>query len=255
LGRKIGEYLWPEWFDARHWQQYESDARAWSSLFQQRPRPVEGAFFHEEDMLVDSKPIELPIKVDCVYAIIDSAVKTGKAHDGLAVTFFALSLMNTVNPPLVICDWDYTQIHGAVLIDWLPSVFIRLEELARQTQAFKGSVGAFIEDKVSGTILLHQASKMPDWKPDWQSHPIDSKLTMRGKKERCLNVSGHVAAGKVKWSRQAHERVVTFKGSTKNHLRSQILNASMESKDTDADDLQDTFSYGIAIGLGDNEGF
>jgi hypothetical protein len=266
LGRKIGEYLWPEWFDPQHWQQFERDARTWSSLFQQRPRPVEGAFFHEEDLLIRSdvlgpdgqpvyQPIELPIKVDAVFAVIDSAMKTGKTHDGLAVTFFALSRLNGGNPPLAICDWDYTQIQGASLHVWLPSVFIRLEELARQTQAFSGSAGAFIEDKVSGTILLQQATQQSDWHPDWKSTPIDSKLTMLGKKERALNVSGHVAAGKVKFVRQAYERVVTFKNSTKNHLRSQVLNVSMDSKDTDADDLLDCFSYSVAIGLGNADGF
>lgn len=56
LGRKIGEYLWPEWFDARHWSLYEprpgDDAgpsqRRWAALFQQRPRPDEGNMFEEE---------------------------------------------------------------------------------------------------------------------------------------------------------------------------------------------------------------
>jgi hypothetical protein len=257
LKREIGAYLQLKEGvdDPKHWEQHKSDARKWNALYQQRPRAIEGAFFHEEDMLVDSKPIAMPTKVDCVYAVIDSAVKTGSQHDGLAVTFFALSRMNTANPPLAICDWDYTQIHGAVLIDWLPSVFMRLEELAKKTQARRGSVGAFIEDKVSGTILLHQAAQMTGWNPDWQSYPIDSKLTMRGKKERCLNVSGYVAAGQVKWTQEAHEKVVTFKGSTKNHLRSQILNVSMDSKDNDADDCRDTFAYGLSIGLGDPEGF
>jgi hypothetical protein len=255
LGRQIGEYLWPEWFDPSHWIPFEKIPRSWNSQCQGRPRAVEGAFFHEEDLLVNGKPIELPKKVDYVFAIIDSAMKTGKAHDGLAVTFYARSRLNTANPPLAVCDWDYTQIQGASLKQWLPSVFIRLEVLARETQAFGGSKGAFIEDKVSGTILLQQAQQQPDWHADWRSTPIDSKLTSFGKKEKALNASGHVAAGEVKFTRQAWERVVTFKGSTKNHLRSQVLNVSMESKDTDADDCLDTFSYGVAISLGNSKGF
>ncbi len=44
LGRKIGEYIWPEWFPAKHWQAFENAAggeaaRTWSSLCQQRPTP------------------------------------------------------------------------------------------------------------------------------------------------------------------------------------------------------------------------
>ena len=45
LGRKPGEYLWPEWFDEKHWQMHKADSRSWASLFQQRPRPAEGSIF------------------------------------------------------------------------------------------------------------------------------------------------------------------------------------------------------------------
>lgn len=45
LGREIGEYLWPEWFPAEHWQIFERNEsrtgqRTWSSLYQQRPTPM-----------------------------------------------------------------------------------------------------------------------------------------------------------------------------------------------------------------------
>lgn len=45
LGRQIGEYLWPEWFDLRHWANFESMTKTWASLYQQRPRPDEGNQF------------------------------------------------------------------------------------------------------------------------------------------------------------------------------------------------------------------
>ncbi len=52
LGRKIGEYLWPEWFDPQHWTNFEPRGdqdhgrmRTWASLFQQRPRPDSGNQF------------------------------------------------------------------------------------------------------------------------------------------------------------------------------------------------------------------
>lgn len=45
LGRKAGQYLWPEWFPPEHWAQYERNARTWSSLYQQRPRPDTGNQF------------------------------------------------------------------------------------------------------------------------------------------------------------------------------------------------------------------
>lgn len=45
LGRAVGEYLWPEWFDRQHWAQFENKPRTWASLFQQRPAPEEGDLF------------------------------------------------------------------------------------------------------------------------------------------------------------------------------------------------------------------
>jgi predicted phage terminase large subunit-like protein len=43
LGRKIGEPLWPEWFKDDHFDKFRGNPRTWSALFQQKPRPTEGA--------------------------------------------------------------------------------------------------------------------------------------------------------------------------------------------------------------------
>lgn len=45
LGRKLGEYIWPEFYPARHWQMAENrggrdGSRVWGSLYQQRPKPL-----------------------------------------------------------------------------------------------------------------------------------------------------------------------------------------------------------------------
>jgi hypothetical protein len=48
-----------------------------------------------------------------------------------------------------------------------PGVFERLEQLARLCGARHGALGAFIEDKNSGTILLQQAARR-----NWTAHPI-----------------------------------------------------------------------------------
>lgn len=45
LGRKEGERLWPEWFTDDMLRQAQSDPRSWISLYQQEPRPAEGAEF------------------------------------------------------------------------------------------------------------------------------------------------------------------------------------------------------------------
>jgi hypothetical protein len=60
--------------------------------------------------------------------VIDTASKTGTENDATAVTFFAKN--NFGSFPLLILDWDITQIEGAMLETWLPSAFQQLEELA-----------------------------------------------------------------------------------------------------------------------------
>lgn len=48
LGRKIGETLWPEWFNEAHWAPFKTNARTWASLYQQKPSPDEGTYFRRE---------------------------------------------------------------------------------------------------------------------------------------------------------------------------------------------------------------
>lgn len=53
LGRKVGEWLWPEWYTPEEWVsikkiQTESGTRNWSSLYQQNPTPEEGTYFKRE---------------------------------------------------------------------------------------------------------------------------------------------------------------------------------------------------------------
>jgi hypothetical protein len=51
LGRKVGEFLWPEWFPAKHWSTWRNNpraARTWAALYQQRPAPFTGIHFSVE---------------------------------------------------------------------------------------------------------------------------------------------------------------------------------------------------------------
>jgi hypothetical protein len=85
---------------------------------------------------------------------------------------------------------------------------------------------------------------------------IDSKLTAMGKDERALSVSGYVYRGEVKYTDYAFNKVSTYKRRTMNHLVDQIESFRMGDKDSNReDDLLDTFCYGIAVTLGNGEGF
>ncbi|WP_139223729.1 hypothetical protein [Methylocapsa palsarum] len=208
------------------------------------------AFFNREKLLVDNRPVSYPAVCDAVFAVIDTASKTGTDNDATGVTFFAVD-KRFGGTPLLILDWDIAQIEGAILETWLPTVFERLETLARETRAVNGSIGAFIEDKNSGTILLQQARRrgMP-------AQPIDSQLTAMGKDERAISVSGYVHRGMVKYTSHAFNKTAIYKRHSRNHLLDQVENFRIGDRDRDReDDLLDTFCYGIAAALGNSEGF
>jgi len=51
LGRKPGEFLWPEFWPRAHWSTWRDNpraARTWAALFQQRPAPFGGIHFNRE---------------------------------------------------------------------------------------------------------------------------------------------------------------------------------------------------------------
>lgn len=219
-------------------QEYLAEFVDWSGV----------AFFALDKLLVNGAPVELPTLCDAVFATIDTATKTGRENDGTAVTYWSL---NKRSPhPLVVLDWDIIQIEGDLLETWLPTVFQQLEHLAKACGARMGSLGAWIEDKSSGTILLQQATRRK-----LNAHQIDSRLTAMGKSERAISVSGYHYRGSVKISTQANDKVTTYKTVTRNHLLGQVLGFRIGQKEPAEDDLLDTYTYGVAIALGDAGGF
>jgi hypothetical protein len=156
------------------------------------------AFFSREKLVVDNQPLPFPARCDAVFAVIDTASKTGTDNDA-TVTFFAYDTLAKIS--LFILDWDVAQIEGAMLETWLPQVSVRLEELARLCHARRGSIGAFIEDKNSGTILLQQALRR-----QMLARAIDSKLTAMGKDERAISVSGYMHRELVKYTDRTLEK-------------------------------------------------
>jgi hypothetical protein len=206
-------------------------------------------FFARDKLLHNDRPVPSPTRCDAVFAVIDTASKTGTEHDATAVTYFALDKHGRF--PLMILDWDIIQIEGALLETWLPTVFDRIEELSRLCGARRGALGAWIEDKNSGTVLLQQALRrsMP-------AHAIDSKLTSLGKDERAISVSGYVHRGSVKYTEHAFNKTTIYKRKSRNHIIEQIEGFRIGDKDSEReDDLLDTFCYGIALALGNDQGF
>lgn len=76
LGRKPGEFLWPEWFSEEHFKPFMINTRTWNALFQQRPQPETGTFFQREwfhRYNPKQKPNNLYIYGSSDYAVTDDA--------------------------------------------------------------------------------------------------------------------------------------------------------------------------------------
>ena len=220
-------------------QEFEAEFVDWTGV----------QFFDLQKLLVHGQPVPMPAHVDAVFATIDTAVKTGREHDGTAVIYWARSKYS--GHPLTILDWDLVQIQGDLLETWLPTVFQNLKHLAKRCGARFGVLGAHIEDKASGTILLQQAIRR-----DWPAMAIDSKLTAVGKDERAVSVSGYIYQGQVKIATEPYDKVKDYKGNTYNHLLRQVFTFRIGDKDASReDDLLDCFCYGVAIDLGNEEGY
>lgn len=240
------------WFPA----ELEAERQLDQKLFPKRYRHIwEGdygqdgdPFFAEEWLLQDGQPVDYPVRCDAVFAVIDTAVKDTLEHDGTAVIYIAKNRRE--KSPLTILDYDALQIKGALLEEWLPGVFMRLETFSKVTGARYGSAGAWIEDKASGSVLIQHAQNQ-----GLQVQAIDSGITAIGKEARAISASPYVYRGDIKISRYAYEKTITYRGMTKNHLVSQACQYRMGMKSPHTMDLFDCFTYSVMIGVGNSEGF
>jgi hypothetical protein len=248
--RKVGEPLWPAWENTEALERKRKilGFRDFESLYQQNPQPPGGTFFLEKDFMgADGLPVDYPKWCESVFAIIDTGVKTGSEHDATGVIYFALNqhfLNKDGEWPLTILDYDLQQVAVSLLIDWIPMVYEKLEYFSRECHAVQGTIGALIEDKGSGTMLLEQCNRN-----NWMATAIDSKLVQLGKMPRALSISGYTNTGKCKISKNAYHKTIDFKQRHANHMVKQIFTFNVGLKDQE-DDLVDCLCYGVASSLG-----
>ena len=139
LGRRPGEFLWTDWFNQEHWQREKAiqGSRNWAALYQQRPRPQEGALIQRQWI---RRYNELPAEFLRVVQSWDTAYKD-----------------NQINDPSVCTTWGQTR-HGYYLLD----VFrdrLTYPDVKRAVinNALKWQPQAvLIEDKASGQSLIQE---------------------------------------------------------------------------------------------------
>lgn len=82
LGRRVGEYIWPEFYPPEHWAMFEhakgrEAQRTWSSLYQQRPTPQGAGVFHESMFHWHKSMKEFPLRMAYIGASDHAVTENG----------------------------------------------------------------------------------------------------------------------------------------------------------------------------------
>ncbi len=139
LGRKPGEYIWPEWFPEDHWDTFKRIPRTWSALYQQRPAPETGDYFKREWVyLVDHLP---PRDQMLIYGGSDYAVTA----DGGDYTVHGLIGLDTEGNPWLLDLWR-KQASSDVWVDAFCDLVTKWKPVgwAEETGQIKSGVGPFL---------------------------------------------------------------------------------------------------------------
>lgn len=249
-----GELLHPKYLGREKVEELKLSVmpHGYATQYQQMAKARDGAFFFsranvlrgEGDNLV---AVPMPTKCDGILAIMDTATKTGKKRDGTGTGWFSFS--QHPKPFGLVLDWDLRQMNAELLINWLPEVMRRGEELAKECGARSGFLGVAIEDKDSGQILLQQAlsKKM-------RASPISGVYTAMGKEGRAVACSGYVSQGMLKFTERAFDKTQEYKGRVANHMLSQVTEFRVgKGTPLDEDELFDIFTYAALLMFGNSK--
>ena len=139
LGRAPGEWLWPDWFTPSHWKQEKitQGERNWASLYQQRPKPLEGSIIKRK-WAKRYIPGQLPPDCYLVHSW-DTANKPDEA----------------VNAPSVCQVWAVSRTGYYLVHSWRDWVdYPTLKQAVKDLYELYPATVVMIEDKASGQSLI-----------------------------------------------------------------------------------------------------
>ena len=264
--KEEGELLHPAFMNREKVEEkkVEVQEHGYATQYQQQPRSRAGSSYFHLDHILEKRPLDpakpdgptelyaaVPDRVDAVFAIMDTATKLGVKNDGTGTGYFGLKVNGSTPVKGWVLDYDIQQVQANMLEVYVPKVVIpRIEELARQYKARAGSLGVWAEDKDSGQVLIQQmkARRLP-------VKALPSDFTALGKEGRALSVSGYAARGLCKMAKEAHDKVMVYKGKSRNHFEYQVTGFRMgKGTPDDADELFDIWCYGLSVMFGDKKG-
>lgn len=199
----------------------------------------------QKSEMVIGDGVDFPSYPACVFGVIVANMRAGKDTDGAAAVYCAHS--EVPGHPIIILDWDVTEMDSRLLDDWMAGAFAKLEILSKATKSMAGSLGMWFKDDTTGLVFLNRADKM-----GFPAQIIESELD---DVNRALTVSGSIRDGEVRLSRDSVQKVQNFKGMMKNHLTAQINEFNPSIKDLDGKVVLNAFTHAIALSKGNVDGY
>lgn len=203
LGRKPGEYMWPEWFPPQHWAMYENNPtpegqRSWASLYQQRPS-TGGAGHFNHDMFKLYEPRELPERLT-FYGAGDYAITQGGGD------FTELGV------------WGVDAAHNLWFVDWwngqvTPDVWAdKTIEMASKWKCVTWYSEAGVIDKTARPLITLRQRQLRKY------FKLDGLPSNRDKITKLQAFQGRAAAGCVympksaQWSQRVIQQLIDMPG-------------------------------------------
>jgi len=165
LGRKVGDILWPEWFTPEMLAQERRSQglRNWTALYQQRPRPDEGAVLKREHWR--RWPYQKPPRCEYVVDVWDTAFEEGEEDDFSACTSWGVFIYDEPAPTEFqdpkTPRWRKPTTgprHCVMLLDWWEDKkeFPELRRIAIERYKTSRADRVLVEKKSSGHSLIHE---------------------------------------------------------------------------------------------------
>lgn len=154
LGRKMGEYLWPEYWDRQHWKQSDpalgardtntpTGRRAWYSMYQQNPHPDDGILFQREDFRW-YEPDELPARLRMYaagdWALTDELLKPDPDWTEIGVGGWDDGNNEEGAPRLYFTEWYSARKDVEVTVPHVAQMFKRLRNRLRAYFGEQGNI-------------------------------------------------------------------------------------------------------------------
>lgn len=184
LGRQYGDWLWTEWFTPEHWQRERAvqGERNWSALYQQRPKPAEGA------LIKRAWPKRYNTPPAAFFRIVQSWDTAYKDRE--------------INDPSVCETWGETREGNFYLLHvWRDRVeYPSLKRIAASLYQQWKPHAVLVEDKSSGQSLIQEMrvhTKVPVIAIQTTRKNAEGKLVQVNKTDRLVRISSLWEAGRV----------------------------------------------------------